>query len=198
MRSLLGTPWFVAGAGILIAAAVVLESPVNAVLSYGPANPGVPCQIPGCATIATKHVPDSVAALKPGAQLNAAGSRHAAAAARAVPHRAAQPASAAVTVRFRILQHGQDGFIGVITVDGSKKLGDWTLGFTIPGASISGVWGARWQSDGSDTGGVADGQPSPWPQSQSAANMARIVIFGTGTPGRPTACTFDSQTCVFS
>lgn len=198
VRSLLVTPWFAAGAGILIAATLVLESPTNAVLSYGPVTPGALCQNPDCVTSAPKHAPDSLATLKPGVQLNAAGTKHAGTAASALPRGSARPAPAAVTVGFHVVRQGQGGFVAVITVPGSRKLGGWTLGFTIPGARISRVLGAKWQIDASGDGGVADGQPSSWPRYRAAAKTANIVIFGTGTPGQPAACTFDSRSCVFS
>jgi hypothetical protein len=44
------TPWFAAGAGIVVAAAVALDSP--AALTYSPAGPGTHCQAGGCATAA--------------------------------------------------------------------------------------------------------------------------------------------------
>jgi len=204
VRGMLMTPWFVAGAGILIAATLVLESPRDAVLSYGPPSPGVQCLTPGCAAIAPKRQHDSLAVVRPGVRLNAAGAKGAAAA-RALPRRSAH--TGAVAVRFRLIQHGQRGFIAVIIVHRGKKLGDWTLGFTIPGASISAVLGARWLPDASADGGVAERQPADWspPQSQSSPQSppltpktARIVIFGTGTPGKPAACTFDHRSCVFT
>lgn len=193
------TPWFVAGAGILIAATLVLESPRDAVLSYGPPSPGVQCLTPRCAAIGPKRLHDALAVARPGVRLNPAGPKGAAAAARALPRRSAH--ADAVAVRFRLIQHGQRGFIAVITVHRDKKLGDWTLGFTIPGASISAVLGAKWLPDASADGGVAERQPADWspPQSPSPSpKMARIVIFGTGTPGMPAACTFDRRSCVFT
>ncbi len=199
VRGMLVTPWFVAGAGILIAATLVLESPRDAVLSYGPPSPGVQCLIPRCAAIAPKHLHDSLAVVRPGVRLNAAGPKGAAA--RALPRRSAH--TGAVAVRFRVIQRGQRGFIAVITVHSGKNLGDWTLGFTIPGASISAVLGAKWLPDAGADGGVAEREPADWspsptPQSPPPPKMARIVIFGTGTPGKPEACTFDSRICVFS
>jgi hypothetical protein len=88
------------------------------------------------------------------------------------------------------------------------KPGSWTLGFTIPGAAIRSVWGARWQPDAGGDGGVASGQ-FLLPQSSATGTAgaagtaimtgsASIVIMATGTPGRPTGCTFDGTSCTFS
>jgi hypothetical protein len=219
VRSLLVTPWFVAGAGILIAATLVLESPRSAVLSYGPPNSGVQCATPDCAPIAPGHSHDSLAVVKPGTRLNPARAKNpartknAGAVATALPHSSALPVPTAVTVRFRIITYGQGGFIGVITVRGQARLSDWSLGFVIPGASIRGVWGAKWQADARGDGGVAEqapgqlpGRPQQQQQSESGgplssrtgAKVARILVFGSGLPGKPAACTFDGRSCVFS
>jgi hypothetical protein len=200
-RSLFVTPWFAAGMGILIAATLVLESPTDAVLSYGPISPGVPCRTHGCRATGPRHEPDSLAIAKPGVRLKVARTRRSGAAGGqsrrpASPAAPAAAAPGAVTVSFRVVQQGLGGFIAIITVSGSRSLGDWTLGFTIPGASIKGVGGARWRGDASGDGGVAQAQPEPWRQSRSPAKIARIVVFGTGTPGRPAGCTFDGTSCV--
>jgi hypothetical protein len=95
-----------------------------------------------------------------------------------------------------VIRHGRGTFIAVITVQSSRKLGDWTLGFVIPGARISDVWGGKWQPSASGSGGVASGQPWPW--ERSGPGTARIVIFATGRPRVPAGCTFDGEGCVFS
>ena len=193
---MLVTPWFAAGAGILIAAALVLESPTNAVLSYGPPSSGVPCQTPGCATIVPRHAPDALATAKPGTQLNASGTQHAPAS--PLRRKPPRPPAARVSVSFRVFQQQAGRFVGVITLLGAGQLGNWTLAFTLPGASISGVAGAGWQRNASGDGGVASGQSLTWRQPASLDKTARIVIFGTGTPGRPGECVLDGSSCDFS
>jgi len=208
LRSLLVTPWFAAGVGVLVAATVALEAPKHAVLSYGPVDPGVLCKNLGCASAAPLRSPGSLASAKPGVQLpppaqtrTPAVTRTRTQHAQAAPAPAAQPApttdrSPQITIHFAVLKHGNGNFLGVITVRSSQDLGDWSLGFTIPGARISDVWGAQWQPSASLDGGIANGQPWPWPR--PGPGMAKIVIFATGTPRSPTSCLFDGESCAFS
>ncbi len=200
MRGLLVTPWFAAGVGILIAAALALATPRHAVLSYGPVNPGIPCKLPGCASPALRPRPGSLASAKAGIQLRLPVIRRAPAGTTAVavrPSATPRPASPAeIAVRYAVVRHGRGTFLAVITVQSSRRLGDWTLGFVIPGVRISDVWGGEWQPSASASGGVASGQPGPW--ARSGPGTARIVIFATGRPRAPVGCTFDGEGCVFS
>jgi hypothetical protein len=220
MRELLVTPWFAAGVGIVIAAMLALATPRHAVLSYGPLDPGVPCQNSRCATVVPAH--GSLASARPGVQLELPEIRRAPAVpdaagqpgARPRPARPARPArsarsarsarpasarsasSAGATVHYAVLPQGNGTFLAVITVRSSKKLGNWSLEFVIPGARISDVWGARWQPSARGDGGVASGHPWPW--TRSGPGMAKIVIFATGKPRPPASCTFDGGSCVLS
>jgi hypothetical protein len=201
MRGLLVTPWFAAGAGILIAATLALGAPRHAVLSYAPIDPGVLCKNPRCATAVPTHAPGSLAGAQPGIALKVP--KVAPAPAVPAPAPAAQPSATPrlatasdIAVHYVLLRHQHGGFLAVISVQSRQKLGSWTLGFTIPGVAISDVWGARWQPSASGSGGVASGQPWPWPR--SGPGMAKIVIFATGRPRPPTGCTFNGQSCAFS
>jgi hypothetical protein len=197
------TPWFAAGMGMLVTASLVLGSPTDAVLSYGPPG-GSPCRAPGCVRTVPKHGHGSLAS-RPSIQLEPTvrptnSFRHS----RSVPAPPASPSAGApkaappaVTVSFRVVSQDQRGFIAMITMSSSGSLGDWTLGFTIPGASIKGVGGARWRSGGADSG-IAQAQQSPWLRARSGAQLARFMVFGTGVPGRATGCSFDGRDCAFS
>src|SRR6266567_2249041 len=131
MRGLLVTPWFAAGVGILIAAALALATPRHAVLSYGPVNPGIPCKLPGCASPALRPRPGSLASAKAGIQLRLPVIRRAPAGTTAVavwPSATPRPASPAeIAVRYAVIRHGRGTFLAVITVQSSRRLGDWTL-----------------------------------------------------------------------
>ena len=83
----------------------------------------------------------------------------------------------------------------MITVRSHRKLDTWTLAFTFSGTQVQRVWGATWQPDSTGQGGVATGQPWPWPGQKASA--ARIVIFASGPPARPASCSFDGATCSF-
>jgi hypothetical protein len=196
------TPWFVAGMGVLITATIVLESPADAVLSYGPPA-GSPCGAPGCVRTAPRHAHGSLAS-GPGIQLEPrvrTTDRARRAPVSPAPHHAVPPKTvtaspAAVTVSFRVVSRDHRGFIAMITMYSQGGLGDWKLGFAIPGTIIRGVGGARWQSSGGDSG-VAQAQQSPWLRSQSGTRQARFMVFGTGVPGQPTNCSFDGRNCAF-
>jgi hypothetical protein len=209
MRALLVTPWFAAGVGILIAAAMALAAPKRAVLSYGPVDPGILCRHLSCALPVPRNGPGSLASAKPGIQLPLPSTIRRAPAASAAespagpsadtvrPSATPRPAApAGVAVRYVVLRHGHGTFLSVITVQSSTKLGAWSLGFVIPGARISDVWGGKWRPSVSDSGGVVSGRPWPW--ARPGPGTAKIVIFATGRPRPPADCTFDGEGCVFS
>jgi hypothetical protein len=209
VRGSLVTPWFAAGAGIVVAALLAVESP-HQVLSFGPPV-YQHCSSQHC-TAGVRPTPGSLAGSTPGVPIKhaqpanvrrAAVGPHAFAGepARSAGNRAAPahpPAAPVVTVHFQLLgrhRPGYRGFAALITLQGSKP-GDWTLRFVLPGAQIERVWGAHWRPSPSDDGGTATGQPWPWPHSDG--DQARIAILGTGTSGPPTGCVFDGARCSFS
>lgn len=206
------TPWFAAGAGVLIAATILLESPGQAVLSYGPPlDPGIKCRYQGCtggpggngALTTTRHAPKLPKVIALGH-----GHGHAS--------RKPQVSVAGVTVSFREHRHGHAGFVGVITLTSSRRaLGEWQLSFRVPGARIIAVQGASWQPNqagdggiaswtGSGPGGSSPGGPSGLPggpgpggggqdgnsqggpaavvQGNGPGMTAQIVFFAVGTP----------------
>jgi hypothetical protein len=151
------TPWFAAGAGVLIAAAILLESPGRAVLSYGPPlDPGVTCRYQGCT--AGPGGAGSQTTTQHGTKLHPppahAAARQAGRPGQGGRHSRVSPAG--VTVSFRAHQHGQAGFVGIITlVSRRRSLGDWKLSFRVPGARIMAVQGAAWQPNQAGDGGMA-------------------------------------------
>jgi hypothetical protein len=201
------------GAGVLIAAFVALRSP-HPVLTFAQQPDKQNCGHHGCAP---SH-PGSLANGKPGVRIHLPPHRTghpAGARSRGVPSSAATaptaPSSPApphasnhggrgVTVSFRLFryhhQQNQSNFAAFITVHSGKRLGAWRLQFVLPGTHIDRVWGATWQEWAGGDGGVATGQPWPWPH--SGDKMVRIGIMGYGTPGRPAGCVFDHIACTFS
>jgi hypothetical protein len=161
------TPWFAAGAGVLIATAILLESPGRAVLSYGPPlEPGVNCRYQGCTAASGGHSGrGSLTTTQQGTRLHHAPARPAA---HGQAGRHPHVSAAAVTVSFREHRHGNDGFVGVITLTSSRRaLGDWQLSFRVPGVRIMAVQGAAWQPNTAGDGGLASwtgsGPAGSWP-----------------------------------
>ena len=84
--------------------------------------------------------------------------------------------------------------MAVILVRSRHRLGNWELRFSLPGGTIEHIMWAKWRHDGRG-GVVVDGAPLPWPR--SGDNEARVVVFGSGTPGWPAGCQFDGGSCAF-
>ena len=100
-----------------------------------------------------------------------------------------------MTIGYRTIRVSDSGFVAMITVRSHRKLDTWTLAFTFSGTQVQRVWGATWQPDSTGQGGVATGQPWPWPGQEASA--ARIVIFASGPPARPASCSFNGTACSF-
>ncbi|MGI9007117.1 MAG: hypothetical protein ACR2FU_13150 [Streptosporangiaceae bacterium] len=177
------TPWFAVSVGIVVATALTLAAPHPA-LTFPPTRGGH-CVQSGCsspAPLARGRAP----AIKqdsplPAAQLPA-------------KQRTTANVSAAVKVEYELLPRHDDQFMAVILIVGHKSLGRWSLRFSLPGAQIESIMWARWARE--SAGAVlVSGSPLPWPR--SGANEARLVIFGSGTPGWPAGCSFDGNGCQF-
>ena len=172
------TPWFAVSVGIVIATSLTLARPHPA-LTF-PAPKSGRCVAPGCASPPPSATPAApTPAIKHEVRL---------------PTGNANMQAAGVKVEYELLQQHDAGFLAVILVHGRHRLGTWQLRFSLPGASIEHIMWARWRHDGQG-GIVVSGSPLPW--SGSGDNEARIVIFGTGTPGWPTGCRFDGGSCTF-
>src|SRR5262245_26017988 len=178
IRGALLTPWFAVSAGIVIATSLTLARPHPA-LTF-PAPKTGRCAVAGCPSPSAPPAAPSPA-IKHGVRLPA-------------PRSDANVRVAGVKVEYEVMSGPHDGFIAVIVVKSRRQLGDWQLSFSLPGASIDHVMWARWRHQGAD-GIVVAGSPMPWGESRD--NEARIIIFGTGRPERPTACKLDGGSCTF-
>ena len=175
VRGAMLTPWFAVSVGIVVATSLTLTAPHPA-LTF-PAPKTGRCVHCGAATRqATGHNPMSkhVNPLTAGP----AGGRRA----------------AAVEVKYAEQPMHKGQFMALIVIIGHHALKNWTLRFSLPGADVDTIMWAKWRPDGTD-GIIIRGSPLPW--RQSGASEARIVIAGTGTPGAPTDCFFDSAPCRF-
>lgn len=177
------TPWFAVSVGIVVATSLTLAAPHPA-LTFPPSKSGH-CAQSNCSSIsvpskgrspAIRQVNPLPVAPLPDTQRTTADSR------------------ATVRVEYELLPRHGDKFMAVILIKGRKSLGKWSMRFRLPGAHIESIMWARWAHDGNDAVLVA-GSPLPWPR--SGANEARLVIFGSGTPGWPTGCSFDGGGCTF-
>jgi hypothetical protein len=151
MRGLLVTPWFAAGAGFVIAAALALNSP-HTVLTYKPNT--IPCDnckspSPSRGALASAH-PGVI--LRPAKQQPAHGH----------PATRGQAATAGLAVGYRVVWHKDGEFGAIITVPASAATHGWKLSFDIPGTRITGVWGAQWAPAAGEHGGLAS-VPAPHP-----------------------------------
>jgi hypothetical protein len=178
IRGALLTPWFAVSVGIVIATSLTLARPHPA-LTF-PAPKTGRCAIAICSSpSAPPAVPSP--AIKQGARLPVSRSD-------------ANVRVTGVKVEYEVMSGPQHGFIAVIVVKSRRQLGDWELSFSLPGASIDHVMWAEWRHRRPD-GIVVVGSPLPWGPSRD--NEARIIIFGTGRPERPTRCELDGGSCTF-
>ena len=194
MRSLLLTPWFAAGAGIVIAAAVAVGSP--AALTYSQAGPSVPCSA-SCRGPAPQR--PGVATASPGVALNVSGGhrRGAASAGSAPPGAAESGGGAGYQLGYQVIGHRRRAFIAIITMPGDLKPGTWSLAFVFPSAHVERVWGALWQPSGNGKGGTALG-PTQWAaRPPGAAGARQFLVLARGASKTPLNCTLNGVSCSF-
>jgi hypothetical protein len=204
-RSLLVTPWFAAGAGIVIAAALAVNTPTA--LTYGPARPGELCVTHSC-TNQRRGVPPQVATAKPGVAIKAPDSGAKSAVSAAEPH--GGPVMS-YEIGYHIERHWGWGFSAVITMRGAGKSG-WSLEFAYPSARVRWVMGAaRWRPSPGGVGGTASGplrrgdqarardrgQPDT-PAKGGPPDADQVVVIASGPPQAPSSCTLDGIRCRFS
>jgi hypothetical protein len=210
MRGLLVTPWFAAGAGFVIAAALALNSP-HTVLTYRPNT--VPCN--GCAQ------PGALPTLRPGVQTKTARPAHVARPAIKARHGTALAAGPAVG--YRVVWQRDGAFAAIVTIPAAQARGGWSLQFSFPGRHITQVWGALWQPDSSGEGGLAtvlepprhsgppgdsgtgqsgppgqDGQPGSGYPGQHDPEDLRFLVTAQGSPVTPAGCVLNHVVCHFS
>ena len=193
-RSLLLTPWFAAGAGIVIAAAVAVGSP--AALTYSPSSPVLRCSESGCVSPAPDH-PD-VATASPGVALKVRGGHGHGASAGSAPSGAGKAGGRArYRLGYRVVRHRRRRFVALITMPGALAPGSWSLAFAFPSARVEQVWGAQWQPLASGEGGTAlasaqwAGDPLGWP------TPGQLVIMGRGASTAPMSCRLNGVRCSF-
>jgi hypothetical protein len=195
------TPWFAASAGIVIAAALAVESP--AALTYVPNGPGVRCSTSGCAD-PTPGQP-AVANASPGMELKTGTAPRGGTSASARPGRR-HAAGAVYELSYQVVRHWRGGFIAVITLPDDMPPGTWSLHLHFPSARVDQVWGARWKPAGHGDAGTATGSwagPRGRDRGQHGEQDARgqdsrqLVIFATGTRTAPSGCRLDRASCNF-
>jgi hypothetical protein len=193
VRSLLLTPWFAAGAGIVIAAAVAVGSP--AALTYSRAGPSVPCS-PGCTGPAPQR--PGVATASPGVALKVSGGhRRGAASGGSASAHTAKSGGARYQLGYQVIGHRRRAFIAIITMPGDLKPGTWSLAFSLPSARVERVWGALWQPSGDRNGGTALG-PTQWAgRPPRAAGARQFLVLARGTSKTPSNCTLNGVSCSF-
>jgi hypothetical protein len=163
----------------------------HAALTYGPNPPVRECAGQACA--APKPAPGGLATSKPSVKLRPAQREAAGSAVNPPP--AVHQRRRQVMIQYRTIRAFPSGFIAMITIQGHDKPGAWTLTFSFAGAQVQHVLGAQWQPDSTGNGGVATGQPWPWPGQKPGTS--RIVIFAGGHSSTPGSCSFDGASCSF-
>jgi hypothetical protein len=185
------TPWFAAGAGIVIAAALAVDS--QAALTYAPSAPGASCSVSGCATPASGHPPDLTTA-RPGVALKTRGAQSAGAEAASPGLGPGDRAGdrAGYQLGYQIVRRWHSGFVATITMPGDLKPGTWSLVFSFPSARVDRVWGAAWQPWRNGEGGTA---VEPWPSHGRGAHARQLRVSATGKPTDPSRCKLDGVSC---
>jgi hypothetical protein len=199
------TPWFAAGAGIVIAAALAVNTPTA--LTYGPSGPGGLCTTHSC-TGARRGQPPEVATATPGVAI-----KDPSADAKGAGSAPAQPGVSAMNseLSYQIVWSTERGFAALITMPGAGKTG-WSLQFAFPGAHVRNVMGAQWRPSRDGAGGTAVGplrsqkRSSPTSGPEPSGTSARpatpdedqMVVIATGRPQTPSSCTLDGISCHFS
>jgi len=191
-RSLMFTPWFAAGAGVVIAAALAVDSP--AALTYAPNGPLMRCPASGCVSPTPDH-PPGLTTVSPGVPLTGGSEqdRHAAS------PRQPGGATAVYQVGYQVVRRWPSGFVAVITLPGNAKPGAWSLELAFPSARVDRVWGARWQPSGPGNAGTARG---PWPShghglGSGGLDNHQLMVSATGMPTYPSGCRLDGSSCHF-
>jgi hypothetical protein len=192
-RSLLATPWFAAGAGIVIAAVLAVESPTA--LTYGPTFPIEQCPIQGCGG---NSGPSAGQPATPGVAQEAPGLRMKGGA--TAPSRRRGRAARGALLTYQIVRQWSSGFLAQISLPDGAKSGDWSLRFAFPAAHVDRVWGARWQPSGNGDGGTAYGpaRPSGDFRGDGGSDPGQLMVSASGTPQAPSDCALDGARCRFA
>jgi hypothetical protein len=194
-RSLLATPWFAAGAGIVIAAVLAVESPTA--LTYGPTFPIEQCPLHGCGGN-SGHPAGQPATATPGVALRAPGSKMKGGV--TTPSRRRGRATRGALLAYQIVRQWSSGFMAQISLPGAARSGGWSLRFSFPAAHVGHVWGARWEPSGNGDGGTAYGPArSAFDFSgDGRSDPGQLLVSVSGTPQAPSDCVLDGASCRFA
>ena len=178
-RGLLVTPWFAAGAGFVVAAALSLNSP-RTFLTYrhdgGSDSKCVSCQSP-----------ESVPTSRPGVQIKSVNP---------APPGGTSPAPIlAVPIQLGTEQNGV--FSVTFMLPPGQVRNGWKLAFVLPGRSITEVVGAQWRPDAAQDGGVFSEPAEGGYVSPADPDAVSILVSASGTPVTPVQCVLNGQPCRF-
>jgi Cellulose binding domain len=194
-RSLLATPWFAAGAGIVIAAVLAVESPTA--LTYGPTFPVEQCPIQGCGGDSGPSAGQPATAT-PGVAQEAPGLRIKGGA--TAPSRRRARAARGALLTYQIVRQWSSGFLAQISLPDAAKSGDWSLRFAFRAAHVDRVWGARWRPSGNGDRGTAYGpaRSSGDFRGDGGSDPGQLMVSASGTPQAPSDCALDGARCRFA
>ena len=180
MRGLLVTPWFAAGAGFVIAAALSLNAP-RTFLTYRPNDR------PNTAKCATCVAPESVPTSKPGVQIRSVNP--------AVIGGLGAAAGPVVPIHLGPEQNGV--FSVTITLPAGQARTGWRLRFELPGRSVMAVLGAQWWPDATDDGGMAVRPAAGGYVSPTDPAGVSFKVSVSGAPVAPVGCVLNGKPCRF-
>jgi hypothetical protein len=179
MRGLLVTPWFAAGAGFVIAAALSLNSP-RTILTYRPNN------APNQSKCADCQSPESVPTSKPGVQIKSVD-----------PAAIGGSGGSGLAVPIQLGPERNGVFSVTFTLPASQAGNDWKLRFALPGRNITQVLGAQWLPDAADDGGEAAKLPQGGYVSPANPAAVSFLVSASGPPVAPVHCVLNGQPCHF-
>jgi hypothetical protein len=181
VRGLLVTPWFAAGAGFVIAAALSLNAP-RTFLTYRPNNAPNASRCAGCQS------PESVPTSRPGVQIKSVNPAEL----------GGTGAASGPVVSIQVGPEHNGAFSVTFRLPAGQVRNGWKLRFTLPGKTISEVVGAaQWLPDAADDGGVADIAPQGGYVSPADPAGVSLLVSATGTPAPPVGCVLDGHACQF-
>jgi hypothetical protein len=179
-RGLLVTPWFAAGAGFVIAAALSLNSP-RTILTYRPNNAPSQSKCGDCPS------PESVPTSRPGVQIRSVDPAAVGGSGGSGP---------AVPVQLGAELNGV--FSVTFTLPASQVRNGWKLRFALPGREITRVLGAQqWLPDATDDGGEAAVLAQGGYVSPTDPAAVSLLVSASGAPVAPVHCVLNGQPCHF-
>ena len=207
------SPWFAAATGFVIAGSLWIHSPHTELSYLDPAIGTSHCDNCNKLKTETHGSGSKLATPPPGKATKVRQNSGKTAGAGTAPVRT-QVRTAHVSVGYHVTIQNDHVFDIMVIVSGKHIPQRWRLAFTIPGLQVKGAAFADWTESSSDSGtatppygagrhrsGGQHGGDSPPKLSHSGPGGKRgsfaFVIFGTGTPGTPTGCTYDGAACTF-